>query len=920
MKRLIMTYLLLIIGAISITAATEAEYQEALKAAKSKYTKEKPLVIMTDWEFSPYTFLNDNGQPSGVAVEMAKEILNKAGIAYEFQMHSWPEVLKAIDNNKADMLLDMKESFGDLEGIYIADSALCTYPIAIVQRADDKTLVSIKDLNNTVKLAGKKGDYAYIYLIKHGVPEDSISATMPYEGISGVEYGKYDAYIWGEITLKNLMAHFDYPHLKLSHFDIPAPEIKILCFDKDVNTVCNHLYQQMQENGKFDKIRNKWFSEKDDSLLAISLPSLISIILAFVAICILVWIFTSRERMKEATRKGREINQLARTANSDVVATVFDIKKNLITNELNNLLPQDGIPGEDTAKYIDETSQRTYIQEIPAMISGEKDFSRVSVRWNLTGDPDKPDWRNFRIFSAVEKDESGQPSKIFNVIFDVTEEVENINEMERLTNIYHKIFDHSVVAQAFFTPDGEMRECNEKMKSLEDLLKLRHDNGTTRNLFDLEPLCYIINRGHKEVLSLGHYFPDGPDHKRCMEIRYYPALNDEGEILFINLALFERTEERDITVESLKLKRMNIEENKKIDHYMDDFMQVLKDGNMTVWQLDEDGTRYIVNKDIREEGIGLTLEEFGQLCMPDSKEEWNRLMKIFKSDSTEPVKALLHVSRNVFVNSDVWMAISGIPVLDENGKKINYFGLSKNVTEIKKLEARLKEETDTANNSANLKSTFMANMSHEIRTPLNSILGFSELLTAADDDEKKVFSNIIRSNCDMLMRLINDILDLSEMDSNGLTMRPKDIDFAKEFNEMCNSLKERVKDEKVQFIIDNPYDTLNAHLDIDRIRQVLTNFVTNAIKYTKEGHIKAGYRKEDDNTLYIYCEDTGSGIPKEKSEKVFERFVKLNDFVQGTGIGLSICRAIADACGGKIGVDSEVGKGSTFWVRIPING
>jgi len=122
----------------------------------------------------------------------------------------------------------------------------------------------------------------------------------------------------------------------------------------------------------------------------------------------------------------------------------------------------------------------------------------------------------------------------------------------------------------------------------------------------------------------------------------------------------------------------------------------------------------------------------------------------------------------------------------------------------------------------------------------------------------------------------------------------------------------------VKFICDNPCDTLKAYLDIDRMRQVVTNFVTNAIKYTEEGHIKTGYKVENGNTLYIYCEDTGTGIPEEKKDKVFGRFVKLNDFVQGTGIGLSICHAIAEANHGTIGVESEVGKGSTFWVRIPL--
>ena len=133
---------------------------------------------------------------------------------------------------------------------------------------------------------------------------------------------------------------------------------------------------------------------------------------------------------------------------------------------------------------------------------------------------------------------------------------------------------------------------------------------------------------------------------------------------------------------------------------------------------------------------------------------------------------------------------------------------------------------------------------------------------------------------------------------------------------MCLSLRQRVDNPKVQFVAENPYETLPAVIDSARIQQVVTNFVTNAVKYTEEGFIKVGYNIMKDG-LYIYCSDTGCGIPKEKCQTIFGRFVKLNDFVQGTGLGLSICKTISEQCNGKIGVDSEVGKGSTFWIWVP---
>jgi signal transduction histidine kinase len=153
----------------------------------------------------------------------------------------------------------------------------------------------------------------------------------------------------------------------------------------------------------------------------------------------------------------------------------------------------------------------------------------------------------------------------------------------------------------------------------------------------------------------------------------------------------------------------------------------------------------------------------------------------------------------------------------------------------------------------------------------------------------------------------------------ALAIKTQQVEFSQVFDDICQTLAQRVQEPGVEFIKDNPYPSFPATTDIGRVQQVLTNFVTNAVKYTHEGHIRVGYREQDEG-IYFYCEDTGAGIPKDKQSSVFERFVKLNDFVQGTGLGLSICQAIAERMGGKIGVNSEGdGHGSTFWFWTPRN-
>ena len=218
-------------------------------------------------------------------------------------------------------------------------------------------------------------------------------------------------------------------------------------------------------------------------------------------------------------------------------------------------------------------------------------------------------------------------------------------------------------------------------------------------------------------------------------------------------------------------------------------------------------------------------------------------------------------------------------------------------------------------------------MTHEIRTPLNAIVGFSDLLhMAGTTEERTEFIHIIRHNCDLLLRLVDDILETSDMNDNPQRFEAEELAFPKFFDELCQTVAQRIQEPSVSFIKDNPYESLQVQTDKERIQQVVTNFVTNSVKYTHEGHIKVGYSctqnpenpQDPQEGLYIYCEDTGVGIPKEKQASVFDRFVKLNDYVQGTGLGLSICKSIAERCGGSIGVMSEgEGKGSTFWIWVP---
>ena len=240
------------------------------------------------------------------------------------------------------------------------------------------------------------------------------------------------------------------------------------------------------------------------------------------------------------------------------------------------------------------------------------------------------------------------------------------------------------------------------------------------------------------------------------------------------------------------------------------------------------------------------------------------------------------------------------------------------ITELKETERMLIGAKEKAEEADRLKSAFLANTSHEIRTPLNAIVGFSSLLEEAEDaEEKHLYATIIEENNKLLLQLISDILDLSKIEAGTFDIIPEQVDAQQLCNELLQSMQVRAT-EQVEILLAPELPELTFTSDKNRLYQVLLNFVTNALKFTSEGSIVIDYRING-NEVRFSVQDTGMGIEPEKQEAIFTRFVKLNNFIAGTGLGLPICQSIVTQLGGKIGVESEPGKGSCFWFTHPIN-
>jgi signal transduction histidine kinase/cbb3-type cytochrome oxidase subunit 3 len=246
-------------------------------------------------------------------------------------------------------------------------------------------------------------------------------------------------------------------------------------------------------------------------------------------------------------------------------------------------------------------------------------------------------------------------------------------------------------------------------------------------------------------------------------------------------------------------------------------------------------------------------------------------------------------------------------------------GLLQNIQEVKDKEEELIQARKVAER-AELKQSFLDNMSHEIRTPLNAITGFSNLLTTEKDlseEEKQEFISIINDNTDLLLKLVNDVLELSRIESGNMSFNYREESVRSLLNSIYNTHQLTISS-SLKFIKEFPEGDVFVHIDNMRMTQVITNFLNNAKKFTKSGHIKLGYHHQPaSHEVHIFVEDTGAGIPKEELQIIFDRFYKHNEFAQGVGLGLSICKVIVGKMQGRIEVTSEINKGSRFTVVLP---
>ena len=914
----------------------------AAKAAKwGKYSDEHPLVIVCDWDLPPYEFLDDSGNPTGYNIDLLRTILNQMDIPHTFVMMENPKLNTAFKHHLADVMVAPTHLL-ELDNCFLSSNVIGYYKTKVALQAKSKMPASLRDVSADKVVVLRKNSQVAAKGLEQMNPQLRVQYHAAMEALTGVLNGKYDYFIWGEEPLKWKIKELNLEGLRISNIDVPVVELHVGSYDQLLVDAIDDQYARMEQRGELDVLRDKWFhpERRHDN----ASPWVLYVAVA-VAVLMLVLFLLNRLVQRNVNRLVQRNSEQTRVMNlaldlGGYMVTEYNPKKDQFTNIRGHLMDEH-VNLQQSFDTLHPDDKSVFQQKVDELQQGKVTSSNILLRRNPhysagRAAGDTQEWQYLTGNCIKERDEQDHTNYLL-VAKDITSDMNEQFANQELGAKYLKAFDVSLVAMAFYDRGGHLLELNEQMKSVigVNAENLQYFYDTT--LFDAPLFRDVLQYGMTDVIhACQHMLYPGLGLDKYLEYRIRPVFDDEGEVRYYAVTVRDVTGERNLYREQQAIQRQLKVTTEEVNKFETQMNYLLSNSNMFIWRTNIHKGIIDVSRSLHHVDLSMGIEEYVDSMEPSEQDSArNTLLNPLMRNRT--INYVRHFKRSPLTGSEAWFAISGTPIFDKNGMGIGHFGICRDITKLMRSQEELRRETARAQQSGTLKATFLANMTHEIRTPLNAIVGFSDLLhMASTTEERTEFIHIIRHNCDLLLRLIDDLLETSEMNERPQRIEAEDIDFAKFFDEVCQTVAQRVTEPGVEFIKDNPETTLPARTDKERIQQVITNFVTNAVKYTHQGHIKVGYRLTTPNTqppspitqhpspttqgegLYIYCEDTGAGIPKEQQASVFERFVKLNDYIQGTGLGLSICKAIAERCGGDIGVISEgIGKGSTFWLWIP---
>lgn len=910
-------WLILITYLLSLTAASAQESDST-----RVFTKDNPLVYEDAWDLWPYAFLNENGEPVGYNIDLLKLIFKELDIPYIIKLKPTNEALNDLKTGQADLMCGMDAHFHDDYAMY-SKSVLQLFTHSIVHQKGIKAVIhEVEDLAN-YRVIVHNGSFSHHLMIRKGWGKNAIPYDDMQEAVQKAHLDANSQIVWNTLSLKWLIHKFQFDNLELSPVDVQHGEYKFMSNNPRLLQRIDSVYTILRSQDRLAYIQNKWFyPERQDT----GIPSWVwrlAILLALGAFASLIYyvIYRQREKKMKILLHSNN-NRMALILNTSKVRIwIYHVASRTVTplDEKGNPMPS--YPSVD---FFRQTTPSDFerLSNALASISSQKE-EHVTLNIIDKDEATDSELRNFTVaLSVLRRNKEGHPTDIIGTRSDTTED--RLKQKQAKENMlrYQAVFNSAMIDMVVYDENGIIIDMNEKAwmafrgkkeEILSSKISVSQVLGMEVDLDTMEPIyltqIYHNNSDDKRVLNI---FLKRSE--MYYELKLVPVRDNQGRLLSIYGTGRNVTEVAKSYTNLQKNIQLLQEANIQMGKYIKNIDYVLQNGKLRIVTYSPDSHTLTIYSEIDHVQYKLTQTRTIELTDEEYKRKAQRLLNAMDNLTAASIKTTVKTSLHIH-GMPLYLHLSFIPTFDSEGGVTGYFGICRDVSEIKATEEELERETIKAQEVETLKNTFLRNMSYEIRTPLSSVVGFAELFeTEHAPEDEAVFITQIKESASTLLKLINNILYLSRLDARMIEFKPKPIDFAAVFETRCQAAWFNYKKPDVTYSIDNPYNHLVVEVDDQAIGTVIDQIIANAAQNTISGQVRARYDYTGDN-LVLTFQDTGNGIPESMLDRIFDRFV--STYGHRTGLGLSICQEIISQMNGKITIKSSEGKGTIVWVSIP---
>ena len=928
MNRLLTIFYLISVTATTVwpqgssQAATTAQDKPGTDVVTRVYDEEHPLVYEDAWDLWPYTFLNDTGEPVGYNIDLLDLIFKELDIPYRIKLKPTKDALDDLKAGRADLMCGMDAHFHNEYAQY-GKTVIQMFTHSVIHWKDDPEVVKTVDDLAHHRVIVHDGSFSHHLMKERGWGKNAIPYSDMQEAVQYVHNKKGSQIVWNTLSLKWLLHKFNYDDLELTPVDVQHGEYKFMSNDPHLLEQVDSVFALLNSTGRLQPIQNKWFyPERKDT----GIPSWVwYVVLALLVLIIffLVYYISYRlyeRRMTKSLRRSN--NRLSLILNtSKVHIWLFNIAKRTVTS-----LAPDGkeatIPLSPSffIYYMLPEDYERLCSVLDDIASQKKERESLEVR-TIRGN--SKEIHIFSVdFSVMRRSRSGRPTLIIGATTDVTAARQRQQEQKDTMLRYRHIFNSALVDTVSYDENGIIDDMNDKAtkavtggiervrKAKISVQSVLGDPDLSLDDLDYTYLTQIYKAGDTRPL-----FQFLNRDELYYELQLVPVRDDNGQLLGIYGTGRNVTE----VAKSYSRLQKNIAELQKATDELQDYIRnidyVMKNGGVRIANYSPDTHTLLIYSEIGRVQQRLTQTRLLSLTDEASKKTAQRILNNMDNLTRQPVKAAVKSTLRVKGNKYLSLYFSFVPVFDADGNVTEYFGMCRDISDLKATEEQLASETKKAQEVETVKNAFLRNMSYEIRTPLNSVVGFADLIEEEHDaDDEQFFIEEIKKNSRSLLNLVNNILFISRLDAGMIELKKSPVDFAAIFEGYCQSAWMDLKQSGVDYIVDNPYEHLVLDIDMTNLQVVIGHIITNAVQHTTSGNVRARYDYNGED-LTISVQDTGSGIPADQMDKIFDRFVTIDS--DNSGLGLSICKEVVKLMGGKIRLKSEYGKGTIVWVSIP---